>query len=541
MVRAGRRARREPAVAWLLLAALPSSADYLPIPCCGPSDLRDLGLNLTGVYAQQYDVISPLTREIRRSERVLAAARPFVRDGRVTLAWAWDAMRVCVSRKGETTLTVGRAAVDSAAQPTDDVVSSEYALLWLMSERVTANYGHFINGLLNSFAAARDAGFIREPAAGSAHGWRIDPAATFVLNPLGSLMLARRFDEIATLVFGPLARMQRPTRLASKRTARCTRLPTTVYGAGAAGMGNIWDYFADAGVRVRTRAQPHFAARRWRAREVVPAFQRYVRAQLGVPTLVPRPPPLLADGRVRKLILVEQRRIDGEKRGLAERHIVNLNELLRLGAELGAQSRAFAIEARPVEFGALPFKDTVRLLADADAIVGVEGSGLTNVLFLRPGSALVNIKPFPQCDSDAYDADSSHFLADAHDGPSGRAPHAGNQMFGLYGSFEKLALAVQGPIHVLPICAPREAVEYRWGNTRATRLAIAAGEVDAHGLPALTHRSHLSDSKLMRQMWFINGVHGITVDAGLFRATLHALHHIWMAADFEWARPARQV
>lgn len=540
MVHSWRSTRRRPLLVGLWLStALTSSADYLPIPCCGPSDLRDLGLNLTGVYAQQYDIISSLTREIRKSDAVLSAARPFVREGKVTLAWAWDAMRVCVSRKGETKLVVGRAAVDAAALPTDDVITDQYALLWLMSERVTANYGHFINGLINSFAAARDAGFIREPADGSPAGWLFDPSAAVVLNPQGSATLAKRFEEIASLLFKSIKRLERPTRLAPKSSARCTRLPVTVYGAGAAGMGNIWDYFADAGVRVRGRGRPMLPPRRWRVREVVPAFQRYVRALLNVPASLPRPAPLGPDGRVRKLLLIEQRRIDGEKKGKAERHIRNLDELVQLGAELAAQSSAFAIEVRAVEFGALPFSDAVRLLSEAAALVGVEGSGLTNVLFLRPGAALVNIKPFPQCDSDAYDANPSHFLADPQDGPAGRAPHVGNQMFGLYGSFEKLSLAVAGPIHILPICAPREAIEFRWGNTRATRAAIDAGQVDAHGLPALTHSSALSNSKLMRQMWFINGVHGITVDAGLFRSTLHALHHIWMAADFEWGRPGR--
>lgn len=521
----------------LLAAGAAAGAGLLPIPCCGPSDLRDLGLNLSGVHSQQYDVSSALTFQIRRAAGVLSAARPLVREGNVTLAWAWDAMRVCVSRKGEATVTAGRAAVDAAALPTDDVIGAQYALLWLMSERVTANYGHFLNGLINAFAAARDAGLLREPADGAPGGWSWDPSAVVVLNPQGSAGLSKRFAEIAGLLFGPLARLERPLRLASKRTARCTRLPVTIYGAGAAGMGNVWDYWADAGVRERARGGPAPPPRRWRAREVLPAFQRYVRALLGVPAAHPRPPPLGAGGRVRKLVVIEQRRIDGEKRGKAERHLTNLDELLALGAELGAQSGAFDLEVRAVELGALPFREAAQLLADASALVGVEGSGLANVLFLRPGAALVNIKPYPQCESDAYDADGRHFLADPKDGASGRAPHAGNQMFGLYGSFEKLALALEGPIHLLPICVPREAVEYRWQNTRATRRAVEAGEVDARGLPLLTHAAPLSGSKLMRQMWYINSVHGIRVDPGLFRSTLHALHHIWVAADFSAQLP----
>jgi hypothetical protein len=524
---------RAASVGVLLLLPLASGVDYLPIPCCGPSDLRDLGLNLTGIYAQQYDVISALTREIRKSSAVLSAARPFEREGKVTLAWAWDAMRVCVSRKGETTLAVGRSAVQLAAVPSDDVISSEYALLWLMSERVTANYGHFLNGLMNCFAAARDAGFLREPAAPNGR-WLWDPAASVVLNPQGSLLLSKRFEAIARLFLPDIRRIERPSRIASKSMMRCTRLPTTVYGAGAAGMGNIWDYFADAGVRAVARGGRRLPPRRWRATDVVPAFQRYARSIVGVAAHAPRPPPLAADGRVRKLVLIEQRRIDGEKRGKAERHISNLAALLKIGADFGRETAAFDVEVRPVEFAALPFKDAIVLLADAAVLIGVEGSGLTNVLFLRPGAALVNIKPFPQCHSDAYDPDGSHFLADPLDGPAGHAPHVGNQMFGLYGSFEKLALALGGPIHLLPICAAREAIEFRWGNTRATRSAIAAGNVDEHGMPLLTHNSALSNSKLMRQMWYINGVHGITVDPQIFRATLHAIHHIWMAADFRW-------
>mmetsp|Transcript_19355 Transcript_19355/g.48361 ORF Transcript_19355/g.48361 Transcript_19355/m.48361 type:complete len:483 (+) Transcript_19355:103-1551(+) len=482
--------------------------------------------------------MSPLTRALRTSAAGLALARPFVRDGKVTLAWQWDAMRVCVSRKGDVRLQVGKAAVDAAARPDDDVVQSEYALLWLMSERVTANYGHFLNGLMNSFAAARDAGFIREPTDGSGK-WLWDPSASLVLNPQGS-SLSGRFEEIARIFYPSVTRIARPTRLASKSVRRCTRLPVTVFGAGAAGMGNMWDYFADAGVRIPSRGEPVHPPRRWRAREVVQAFQRYARSQLGVPVSVPRTPPLGTDGRVRKLILVELRRIDGEKRGKAERHISNLPALLKLGADFAQQTRAFDVEIRPVEFAKLAFKDAVLLLADAAALVGVEGSGLTNVLFMRPGAALVNIKPFPQCHSDAFDPDESHYLASPRDGPLGKAPHIGNQMFGLYGSFEKLALALEGPIHVLPICAPREAIEFRWGNTAVTRSAIAAGRVDQWGLPALAKSAsgRASDSKLMRQMWFINGVHGITVDPELFRATLHALHHIWVASDFEWDRPS---
>lgn len=523
-------------------ALLPSGAAvggdaYVPIPAGGPSDLRDLGINLTGVYAQQYDIMSELTRKIRQSPAVLRAARPFVFEGTTTLAYAWPSMRVCVSKKGQVQLS----APADGADPADDAVRTRYAALWLLSERAGSNYGHFTNSLINLFAAVRDAGLVREPRARGAP-WAVHPELSVVLNPQGSAGLSARFEAVARAYLPAVVRLARPAGRAHKSTMRCTRLPETVYGAGAAGMGNIWDYFSDAGTRMlgghgRRPRDTQRGSRRWRAREVVSAFQRYTRTLYAIPhARAPDAP--LPDGRVRRLVVIEQRGAD-RSQSRAKRSIRNLDELLSLGKELGAGTRAFRLEVRAVEFAALPLKEAATLLDGAHALVGVEGSGLTNVLFLRPGSALINVKPFPQCDSDGYDPRTTkHFLADSADGIV--TPHAANQMFGLYGSFEKLALACEQPIHLLPLCAPAADVEYNWENTKATARAVAKGEVDAHGLPLLGAASYGSPMKLMRQMWYINSVMSVRVDPALFRSALHALHHLWIADRFAWPGEGRE-
>jgi hypothetical protein len=102
-------------------------------------------------------------------------------------------------------------------------------------------------------------------------------------------------------------------------------------------------------------------------------------------------------------------------------------------------------------------------------------------------------------------------------------------MFGFYGSFEKLALALLQPIHVLPICVSREDVVYDFMGTTATRIELRRQHTDKYGFPLLNHTSYASNTLLMRFIWYINSVRSLTVPTASFRSTLHALHTIWTA------------
>jgi hypothetical protein len=450
-------------------------------------------------------------------------------------------MRVCVSAgavndsRTEAALinvTLGRGAVRAAASTTDSIVSAPRVLLWPLSERAAHNYGHLLNSVIVMFAAARDAGFVQQSDAANAHrGWRFDPEVVVVVDASGPRTLLPRFEAIAR-VFFPTLRLLFDELPRKSGVERCVRLPETVYGGGAAGMGNFWDYYADAGLRLRPtgeRTSPHLPPRRWRAGEVVPAFQQYARAILAVP--LPRFGPMPAD-RPRMHVLIEQRRATGMRgEGRAARRISNVDELVGLGAELDASSSAFSVEVRAIEFGALPLRTVAALVSSAAALVGVEGSGLANAIFLSPGGALVTIKPPPQCHSDAFDANDSHTLADKRD-PE-RAPHSNGQMFGYYGSFEKLALALEGPIHLLPLCLGKEDVQMRWANSPLTRKYVEKGWTDKYGAPRLTSRSYASSAKVMRHMWYLSAVHSVRVEPELFRGVLHALHSIWGADQLQ--------
>ncbi len=58
--------------------------------------------------------------------------------------------------------------------------------------------------------------------------------------------------------------------------------------------------------------------------------------------------------------------------------------LLDLFAPLGIQ---------PIDFAALSFEDQVRTAYDADLMIGVHGNGLTNALWMQPGTDLVELFP----------------------------------------------------------------------------------------------------------------------------------------------------
>ncbi|KAI4143730.1 MAG: hypothetical protein LQ340_006894 [Diploschistes diacapsis] len=51
------------------------------------------------------------------------------------------------------------------------------------------------------------------------------------------------------------------------------------------------------------------------------------------------------------------------------------------------------IKIQMVNFAAIPFTEQLRIIRDTDVLVGAHGAGLTHALFLRPGSAMVEILP----------------------------------------------------------------------------------------------------------------------------------------------------
>lgn len=373
-------------------------------------------------------------------------------------------------------------------------------------------------------------------------------------------MFPRFVEQLLTLFPRVEFVMAPPAAIGRKRSTPplCTRLPRTVFGSGAYGMGCVWDFFSDGGLRVPDARRP---TRAWRAGSLVPLFQAYAFERLLLPLGVRPPDDVRAalaaldailsranldgaaggaaftrieqtpgDGRPVKLLLFEHRTTTTSSgKRLAARSLSNMPALEAVVAHLSSTSTAYRLVPRVVLLGALPIRYVPAIVAAAAALIGVEGSGLANAIWLRPGAALINIKPFPLCESDAYTADASQFLADGADAPRKGAQHAINQMFGLYGSFEKLALALLQPIHVLPICVPREHVVYDFQRTTATRIELHKNHTNRDGMPLLDHTSYASDSLLMRYVWYVNSVQSLALPTAAFRSALHALHTMWTA------------
>lgn len=50
-------------------------------------------------------------------------------------------------------------------------------------------------------------------------------------------------------------------------------------------------------------------------------------------------------------------------------------------------------EIRTADFATLTLREQIRIAAESDVLVGVHGAGLTHVLWMRPGTKLVEIIP----------------------------------------------------------------------------------------------------------------------------------------------------
>jgi hypothetical protein len=121
-------------------------------------------------------------------------------------------------------------------------------------------------------------------------------------------------------------------------------------------------------------------------------------------------------------------------------------------------------EVTEVDYGALPWQQQVRLTAAHDVLLGVHGNGLTNMLWMRPGSLVLEFFP------DGAHHYDYQFLAELcgldYFGFSGDAVFPAYSRFGLaYGHGD----ATNAPVTSLPLSEVGRVLEV-WGEKRKSLL-----------------------------------------------------------------------
>lgn len=89
----------------------------------------------------------------------------------------------------------------------------------------------------------------------------------------------------------------------------------------------------------------------------------------------------------------EKRRLINQEQHLASLRDALFNTTTTTTTTANNNTTTPAAELKVVDFAALSFAEQLRVVRETDVLVGVHGAGLTHGMFLRPGSAMVEILP----------------------------------------------------------------------------------------------------------------------------------------------------
>lgn len=263
----------------------------------------------------------------------------------------------------------------------------EFAVVYFSNFSINNNFSHFLHGLLRLFCALIDAKYLV---------W-VDSSQTFVPAVSYSLWLdanlkinQKKLDWIASLGSN--------IRILGKEISKgdCVQARQLLYGSGCVKLLPPEKWFGYPGCR---------------ASQILPAFGHYMRQQhnisnrpdvilLGPADVLPQPGSLNSSAYVVKYavnILFAVRDV-GELTG--RREILDLN---RLQIHLKRGNSVIKSTIRNITFENLPVKNTIEEMADAHIFISVHGAGMTNMFFMKAGSAVIELIPHPLCHCETPD------------------------------------------------------------------------------------------------------------------------------------------
>jgi len=242
----------------------------------------------------------------------------------------------------------------------------DVAVAYLSNFSINNNFSHFLHGLLRLFCALVDARLIT---------W--DAAQAKYLQGNYTIWLDEYFKldvEKAKWLksFGPTRQLSRQSKGA------CVSSNKLLYGSGCVRLLPPEKWFGYPGCR---------------AGDVLPAFGQYMR-QVHLAAgpeqlkLVDEPASQRTDPGLRIAFAV---RDVGAETGM--RAVSNLQEV----QTLIKHTQHVRSSMDNVTFEHLDVPSTIRYMAGVHIFVSVHGAGMTNMFFMNPGSAVVEIIPFPLC------------------------------------------------------------------------------------------------------------------------------------------------
>jgi hypothetical protein len=281
-------------------------------------------------------------------------------------------------------------------QPTSSSVSSssgrkggackskdEYVVTFLSNFSINNNFSHFLHGLLRLFCALLDA------------RWIVWDSATlkFVKTVNYTIWLDEYFkmmpEKLAWITALSMGGKVQSLGTKALPVGECVTATHLLYGSGCVKLlpPEKWHGY------------PHC-----RAREVLPAFGHYMRQ-------------VFAAQNVNDLTIIDHRSAvldESLKNGPSLRVAFAVRDVGDLTGKRIVSNLAYVQTllrktqhiktiTENVTFEHFDVPSTVKYMASAHIFVSVHGAGMTNMFFMNPGSAVVEIIPYPLCNCDSPD------------------------------------------------------------------------------------------------------------------------------------------
>ena len=258
-----------------------------------------------------------------------------------------------------------------------------YAVTFLSNFSINNNFSHFLHGLLRLFCALIDARWIV---------W--DPVTrTFVRAVEYTLWLDEYFkstpEKLRWLDALAMGGKVRPLNAKALPVGECVTARRLLYGSGCVKLlpPEKWHGY------------PHC-----RATEVLPAFGHFMRQVFGASgikdlTIIDHRSEVLHESFKKGPSLRIAFAVRDASALTGKRSIANLADVQRLLRK----TQHIKTITENITFEHFDVAETVRYMASAHVFVSVHGAGMTNMFFMNPGSAIVEIIPYPLCNCDSPD------------------------------------------------------------------------------------------------------------------------------------------
>jgi len=253
-------------------------------------------------------------------------------------------------------------------------MKDELVVVYLSNFSINNNFSHFLHGLLRLFCALIDANWIH---------WDVT-SKTFVQHANYTIWLDEyfRLDDHKTTWLKAMGGQLRQLGQAVTSKGSCITAGKALYGSGCVKLLPPEKWFGYPGCR---------------AGEILPAFGHYMRQKFSA-------------ANAKELLLVDEHpagkndrlanaglRVAFAVRDVSDvtgrRTISNLNQV----QALLRKTQHVRTQTENITFEHLDVPSTVRYMAGVHIFVSVHGAGMTNMFFMNPGAAVVEIIPFPLC------------------------------------------------------------------------------------------------------------------------------------------------